>query len=928
MQQHSRHARHEKSADFLGSEDIMGVVHATGRAVIFLTGKEGENDAAWHEQLELIAELKQLGDTSKIALAILLCHDNALRKARAVPRNDTTTCKSFLEKLMQALAPENRLKYWEAKLNRIELCENEPIDSVYTRICEEADNVKSAQADLWTQMSDTERMDFLESVARRLVRPQESSLQTFVSQSIKRKTWEDLSDQEKAQVTEVPEPTDQQTPYYMRDDRTPLLRRIDFNQVNDTDFLKLVVDDKLLLEVLKSALWNWPALKRTAFLLKHTTLREAVKDLEDTRRHAMKMFAENPQDMEARRILVPTVKGRILDEQWNAPSNRGSQYHRSPSVGSFPAIKQPYQAADGQFQIRRRQQGSPGGTPRPQPSRGTAFSDRSKRTNRGPPSRFTYDGSQGNWTNNVEQFMDEVLQRMGDNHSSQNHFGDSNDMGRGGSNRGQSSQRGGRGGRGGRGRGGGSGGGSGGGRGGSNSGSGSNRPPAQWNCKVCKEIHGLERKHYLSDCPHGDEYRDMIAKAKQSSGVNNFAPTPDDDDSDQMDHKHVGDVPQETDGDAKKQKKKSLKKSRRKAQVDARGENATSPSGRNSQASLGRVEEERWGYDGRFDDKKEEDWADMEDDNIYFPPLSGTEGGSDDDRVSINHVSFISASHAQPRDIQALNLAILEERGSESLGVSGEDPKQNFMPDFGELQHGEYEATLDVEAEILRDQVYDEVVREARGEQDQEQRIHINAAASYDNMQSTVKLRIKGGKGLITALCDTGAHIPLVRDDQVPNGAVTKQLKRPLHIAGYDGTTAERVSTMARLLVQTENGDEFQPQWHYVVKKCNYDVIFSKEWLNIHKCHWQMSSDHDDISLLSTNRGRISLESRKVEEVRPSVSVVRPRKFLSANKVLNAEIDGEVVGRLLLTEDLEVQARYGEVPELKVRFVSEPGVHD
>jgi hypothetical protein len=162
----------------------------------------------------------------------------------------------------------------------------------------------------------------------------------------------------------------------------------------------------------------------------------------------------------------------------------------------------------------------------------------------------------------------------------------------------------------------------------------------------------------------------------------------------------------------------------------------------------------------------------------------------------------------------------------------------------------------------------------------------------------------------------------------VPNGAVTKQLKRPLHIAGFDGKTAERVSTLARLNLQTGDGGEFQPRWYHVVKRCNYDVILSKDWLNSHECHWQMSNQRDDISLLTTNRGRISLEAKKVEEVLPSVCVVEPRKYCQSNKILNQEIDGEVVGRILLTEDLEVRARYGEVPELKVRFVPEPDKKD
>jgi hypothetical protein len=162
----------------------------------------------------------------------------------------------------------------------------------------------------------------------------------------------------------------------------------------------------------------------------------------------------------------------------------------------------------------------------------------------------------------------------------------------------------------------------------------------------------------------------------------------------------------------------------------------------------------------------------------------------------------------------------------------------------------------------------------------------------------------------------------------VPNGSVTKQLKRPLHIAGFDGKTAERVTTMARLKLQTGDGGEFQTRWYHVVEKCNYDIILSKDWLNKHECHWQMSSDRDDLSLMTTNRGRISLEARKVEEVLPSVSVVEPRQHYKSQSVLNEEIDGEVVGRVLLNEDLEVRARYGEVPELKVRFVAEPGKKD
>jgi hypothetical protein len=319
-----------------------------------------------------------------------------------------------------------------------------------------------------------------------------------------------------------------------------------------------------------------------------------------------------------------------------------------------------------------------------------------------------------------------------------------------------------------------------------------------------------------------------------------------------------------------------------------------------------------------------EDWADMREDDVYFPPLSGNEGASDadSDGASINHLSLITASHAELHQIQALNRQLLEEEVDES------QPVPTVPIDYSDLQHGEFEPTLDVEAEILRDQVYEEVAREARREEEPASMADINAAASYDYMQSTVMLCLPGSKRLKKALMDSGAHIDLIRMDQVPNGSVTKQLKRPLHIAGYDGKTAERVSTMVRLKLQTEDGGEFQPRWYHVVNKCNYDIILSKDWMNQHECHWQMSSKRDDISLLSSNRGRIAMEAKKVEEVKPSVSVVQPRKLLSANKVLNEEVDGDVVGRLLLTEDLEVQARMGEVPELKVRFVKEPCVQD
>jgi hypothetical protein len=233
-----------------------------------------------------------------------------------------------------------------------------------------------------------------------------------------------------------------------------------------------------------------------------------------------------------------------------------------------------------------------------------------------------------------------------------------------------------------------------------------------------------------------------------------------------------------------------------------------------------------------------------------------------------------------------------------------------------------------VEAEILRDSIYTQVIAEVAKTDEHFPSAQINATAGYDHQQSTIMVTINDGTEVITSLADTGATIPLIRVDVVPNGAITKKLQRPVHLAGFSGTTAERVDTLVKVTAKTTDGAEFLPQWHYVVQHCNYGIIFSKGWLSTHECHWEMSSVQDRISLMSANRGRVSLDAIGHDENHQSVHMVQPRAHYKDVKFLNKEIDGEVMGRLVLTEDLEVKARSGEIPELKVRFVPETGGSD
>jgi hypothetical protein len=283
------------------------------------------------------------------------------------------------------------------------------------------------------------------------------------------------------------------------------------------------------------------------------------------------------------------------------------------------------------------------------------------------------------------------------------------------------------------------------------------------------------------------------------------------------------------------------------------------------------------------------------------------------DKIDVNH---LSTSPANVEFIAQLNQQLRDE---EAIGKA----TPPTMPTCDDLAYPEYEPTYNVEAEILRDTLYQEVLDEVARTEFQPPASHIHAASSYDHVQSTVMLRLNGLKALLKALFDTGAGVDLIREDAVPNGSIRKSLKRPVFMAGFNGDTAERVSELAKIAVQTEDGAEFKYRWFYVVKSCNYDVILSKGWLNDHQCHWEMSSAKDRVSLMSENQGRITLDSKELQEKHPSMNMVKPLQQLKTRKFLEQEIDGEIVGRLILTEDLEVKARMGEVPELKVRFVPE-----
>jgi hypothetical protein len=141
MQRHPKH----QNAKFLGSDDVMGDLEAAGRQVIFLYDIGGEDDQRWLEQLDRISQLKHLGETSKIALAVLLCKEKALEKARTIPRVNTTS-KLFLEKLMQELAPENMIRR----------------DQVYQEVVSEARGDDVSAAD-WITINSAASYDHMQS---------------------------------------------------------------------------------------------------------------------------------------------------------------------------------------------------------------------------------------------------------------------------------------------------------------------------------------------------------------------------------------------------------------------------------------------------------------------------------------------------------------------------------------------------------------------------------------------------------------------------------------------------------------------------------------------------------------------------------------------------------------------------------------------
>jgi hypothetical protein len=311
-----------------------------------------------------------------------------------------------------------------------------------------------------------------------------------------------------------------------------------------------------------------------------------------------------------------------------------------------------------------------------------------------------------------------------------------------------------------------------------------------------------------------------------------------------------------------------------------------------------------------------DDYEYVDEGDIYFPPMSANTADYENSPYDIADISHLSTSPANVEFIAQLNQQLRDEEAI----VKATPPT---LPTCDDLAYPEYEPTFNVEAEVLRDTLYQQVLEEVALNEFQPPSSSIHAASSYDHVQSTVMLRVNGRAALLRGLFDTGAGVDLMREDVVPNGAIRKALKRPVFMAGFNGDTAERVTELAKITILTEDGAEFKSRWFYIVKSCNYDIILSKGWLNDHECHWEMSSAKDRVSLMSENRGRIHLDSKELPEKQPSMNMVKPRQHLKTRKFLEQEIDGEIVGRLILTEDLDIKARMGEVPELKVRFVAE-----
>jgi hypothetical protein len=238
------------------------------------------------------------------------------------------------------------------------------------------------------------------------------------------------------------------------------------------------------------------------------------------------------------------------------------------------------------------------------------------------------------------------------------------------------------------------------------------------------------------------------------------------------------------------------------------------------------------------------------------------------------------------------------------------------------LKFQEYDSSLDVEASEKREALYEQVVNDAEIEDGDD--AGVQAIANYDHSKSTATFTIPG-TGPTIGLCDTGAGVDMLRKDMVPEKAITRRLKKPMFVTGYNGSPAERISIVVKLALQTEDGACFKPRWFYVTEKLNYGLILSKEWLNVHECHWQMSSVEDQVSLLSTNNGRVTLDAQSPVTNEASVRRVRPREAYEQKQYLNEELDGEVVGRLVLRETVTVGARQGVELAPLVQFLPEEG---
>ncbi len=70
--------------------------------------------------------------------------------------------------------------------------------------------------------------------------------------------------------------------------------------------LRALLDSAKILKVLKGALCNWPTLEKAGFMLKREKVNAAIKDLKDTRRHAIATLSGNDYDSVARAVLMDT----------------------------------------------------------------------------------------------------------------------------------------------------------------------------------------------------------------------------------------------------------------------------------------------------------------------------------------------------------------------------------------------------------------------------------------------------------------------------------------------------------------------------------------------------------------------------------------------------------------------------------------------